>query len=51
MLALSAMVIVAVNGNSRLQEGVQAAHARLEVVLLVEDGDDDLDVRYRPWDR
>ena len=45
VLALSAMVMRAANGNALVEEGVQAAHARLEVGLLVVDGDDDVDDR------
>ena len=45
MLALSAIVMRAVNGNVAREEGVQAADARLEVHLLVVDRDDDVDDR------
>ena len=44
VLALSAITIRQVNGNSVGQEAVQAADAELERRLLVVDGDDDLDV-------
>ena len=44
MLALSAIVTRKVNGKVSLEVGVQPRHARREVVLLVVDGDDDVEL-------